>query len=131
MLIGESKMPALLSQFPENGKKHNEETYLNESVLGHKFLNKAYKAIYEVGNDNFSIFLMQNNSPEETIKTVNNYLKATGLESMESNSEKIMINDGYNGSVFVAWKENLIVIISGLSKDQTEIADRYTSEILK
>ena len=42
-----------------------------------------------------------------------------------------MLNDGYNGTIFLAWKENMIVIISGLSKDQTEIADRYTSEILK
>ena len=65
MLNGDSKMPAVLSQFPETGKKINEETYINESVLGHKFLNKAFKAIYEVGNDNFSIFIMENNSPEE------------------------------------------------------------------
>jgi hypothetical protein len=42
-----------------------------------------------------------------------------------------MLKDGYNGTIFLAWKENLIVIISNLSKDQAEIADRYTSEILK
>ena len=124
-------MPALLSQFPETGKKQNEETYINESVLGHKFLNKAYKAIYEVGNDNFSIFIIENNSPGEAKKTVDTYLKATGLEVIDSGSDKFLIADGYNGSVFLALKDNLIVIISGLSKDQAEIADRYTSEILK
>ena len=126
-----SEMPAVLSKFPEIGKKINEETYINESVLGHKFLNKAYKAIYETGNDNFSIFIMENSSPEDVRKSVNAYLGATGMDSIESESGRYMLKDGYNGTIFLAWKENLIVIISNLSKDQAEIADRYTSEILK
>lgn len=130
ILEGDSKMPATLSQFPEIGKKKNEETYINESVLGHKFLNKAYKAIYEVGTDNFSIFLMENKSPEETWKSANAYLEAAGIDSTESGSGKYMFTDGYNGTIFLSWKDNIIVIISGLSKDQSGIADRYTSEIL-
>jgi len=42
-----------------------------------------------------------------------------------------MLKDGYNGTIFLSWKDNYIVIISGLSKDQSDIADKYTSEILK
>jgi hypothetical protein len=130
MLEGDSKMPALLSRFPNDGKKLNEETYINESVLGHKFLNKAYKAAYEVGSDNFSIFIMENSNHEEAWKTADTYLKATGMEVAESASDKYVLTDGYNGTVFLAWKDNIIVIISGLAKDQTDIADKYTSEIL-
>ena len=131
MLKGDSKMPALLSQFPETGKKKYEETYINESVLGHKFLNKAFKATYEVGPDNFSIFILGNSSPEEVKKTVDAYLKATGMDAADPLTEKYVLTDGYNGTIFLAWKENQIVIISGLAKDQSEIADQYTSEILK
>lgn len=131
MLAGDSKMPVILSQFPENGRKINEETYINESVLGHKFLNKAFKAVYEVGSDIFSIFIFDNNSPEETIKSVEAYLKSAGLDEVGAGSGKYMFTDGYNGTVYLAWKENQVIIISGLSKDQSEVADRYTSEILK
>jgi len=131
MLGGDSKMPSVLSQFPETGKKLNEETYINESVLGHKFLNKAYKAIYEVGSDNFAIFIMEKNSPEETVKSVDDYLAATGMDPVGAGSGRYMLKDGYNGTIFLAWKENIIVIISGLSKDQTDVADRYITEILK
>jgi len=131
MLAGNSEMPAILSKFPEAGKKTNEETYINESVLGHKFLNKAYKAIYEVGSDNFSIFIMENNSPEDVKKSVDAYLTAIGEDALESESGRYMLKDGYNGTIFLSWKDNFIVIISGLSKDQSEIADQYTSEILK
>ena len=74
---------------------------------------------------------MENSSPEESRKSVDTYLKATGLDAVDQGIEKIMISDGYNGTVFLAWKDKLIVIISGLSKDQSEIADRYSSEILK
>jgi hypothetical protein len=131
MLKGDSEMPAVLAKFPGNGRKMNEETYINESVLGHNFLNKAYKAEYEIGSDNFSIFIMENSSLEDARKSVEAYLAATGIEAAETGGGKYMLKDGYNGTVFLAWKDNLIVIISGLSKDQTEIADRYTSEILK
>jgi hypothetical protein len=131
MLEGNSEMPTMLSQFPETGKKINEETYINESVLGHKFLNKAFKATYELGNDNFSIFVLETSSPEETSKTVEAFLAATGMDAAESESGKYMLKDGYNGTIFLVWKENMIVIISGLSKDQSEVADQYISEILK
>ena len=131
MLKGGSEMPASLSLFPVAGKKINEETYINESVLGHKFLNKAFKASYEVGNDIFSIFIMENTSSLETRQSVNDYLAATGSETVESETGRYMLKDGYNGTIFLAWKDNRIVIISGLSKDQSEVADKYTSEILK
>ena len=131
MLVGSTEMPSALSLFPQTGKKTNEETYINESVLGHKFLNNAFKANYESGNDVFSVFIIDNNTPEETRKTVETYLTATGSEAMDSETGKYMLKDGYNGSIFLAWKEKRIVIISGLSKDQSETADRYTSEILR
>src|SRR5450759_406966 len=131
MLTGGSEMPSALSLFPESGKKINEETYINESVLGHKFLNQAFKATYESGNDIFSVFIMQKNSPEEARKSVGDYLTSTGAEPVDSEIGRYMLKDGYNGTIFLAWKDNRIVIISGLSKDQSDVADSYTTEILK
>jgi len=131
MLDGDSKMPAMLSKFPSNGKKLNEEAYINESVLGHKFLNKAYKAIYETGNDNFSIFILEKSSPQEVNESAREYLAETGIEAEESESGKYILSDGYNGTIFMSWKNNMIVIVSGLEKDQTEIADQYTSKIFE
>jgi hypothetical protein len=124
------EMPSALSLFPTSGKKVNEETYINESVLGHKFLNKAYKADYESENDTFSIFIMES-SPKETQKTVDAYLAATGTEATEAEIGKYMLKDGYNGTIFLAWKGNRIVILSGLSIDQSAVADKYISEIIK
>ena len=131
MLEGGSEMPEVLSLFPALGKKVNEEIYINESVLGHKFLNRAFKATYEVGTDSFSIFIIENKSSGETWKSAEAYLSSAGLDAIESDNDRYVLADGYNGTIFLSWKENKIVIISGLSKDQAEIADQYTSEILK
>ena len=131
MLSGEAAMPAMLAQFPAEGRKVNEETFINESVLGHSFLNKAFKAAYQVGNDEFSIFISDAGSPEAAKKTAETYIASTGISPVETGDSKFMLMDGYNGTIFLAWKDKRIVIISGLAKDQSEIADRYTSEILK
>jgi uncharacterized protein (DUF1330 family) len=74
---------------------------------------------------------MENTTSLETRQSVNDYLAATGTETVESETGRYMLKDGYNGTIFLAWKDNRIVIISGLSKDQSEVADKYTSEILK
>ena len=131
MLPGNAEMPAPLALFPDQGKKENAETYINESVLGHSFLNKAYKSEYQTGTDKFSIFLFDLDNPEEVNKTAETYLKTAGMDFSDTDSGKYLLNDGYNGTVFLAWKNNLLVLISGLSKDQADIADKYTSEILK
>ena len=130
LLQGETSMPSVLAEFPSEGKKPNEETFINESVLGHKFLNSAFKAIYGIGSDNFSIYLMKFNTAPETGKTAESYLASAGIEAGPSEEGRYVFTDGYNGTVFLSWKGNQIVIITGLAKDQANIADRYTSEIL-
>jgi len=131
MLEGSTDMPPVLSMFPSAGKKANEEMYINESVLGHKFLNQAYKANYESGTDNFSVFIFNCKSPDEAWKSADAFLVSAGIDPLESSAGKYVLSDGYNGTIFLAWKDNRIVAISGLSKDQADIADQYTSEILK
>lgn len=131
LLTGNSAMPSILSQFPAEGRRLNEETYINESVLGHSFLNKAFKAPYQIGNDIFSIFIFECNSPDDAVKTAQTYISSTGMDPGDSADNRIVLADGYNGTIFLAWKDNTIVIISGLAKDQAEVADNYTSEILK
>ena len=131
MLEGIAEMPSALKEFPDIGKKKNEETFIKESVLGHEFLTSAFKALYETGNSEFSIYLFKKQSGEEASKTVAAYLKSAGLEIDDQQGGKYVFKDGYNGDIFLSWKGNTIVIISGLSKDQTDVAGRYSSEILK
>lgn len=127
-LHGEAVMPRTLTDFPEGGMKRNEETYINEGVLGHEFLKGAFKAVYDFAEQIFSIFIIDSRTNDDCRKTVNTYLSKCRLDADNSASGKYVLSDNYNGIVFLSWKENRIVIIQGLSKDQTEVADRFTSE---
>lgn len=131
MLPGEAVMPAIITQFPAEGKTANDEVYINESVLGHQFLEKAFRANYEVGSDKFSIFIFDKSSPAEVLSTVNAYLQTVKTDTVDEDDGKMAINDGYNGTVFLSWKGNRVVAISGLAKDQSDIAEKYTSQILR
>jgi hypothetical protein len=131
MLEGDNSMPELLSLFPETGKKRNEEVYINESVLGHSFLNRAFRANYEAGEDVFSIFIIKNNDFQETWQAVNTWLSAVDIDTGNSETGKYLVNDKYNGDIFLSWRDKTIVFISGLTKDKSDVADKYTSEMLK
>jgi hypothetical protein len=130
MLPGNTEMPVALSRYPESGRRINEETFINENVLGHKFLSGAFKAVYEVGPDNFSVYLFEKQSPADTWKTAEAYLNQSGEDASESENGKFVLTDRYNGTIFLAWAGKTMVIISGLSKDQADVADQYASEIL-
>jgi hypothetical protein len=131
MLPGETVMPALLARFPSEGKKINEETYINDNVLGHQFLSSAFQAQYGIGNDSFSIYLIRKETAAEILEMARTYLAAAGLESFLTDENRFVFNDGYNGTVFLSWRDNTMAIISGLAKDQADIAYKYTLEILK
>lgn len=131
MLTGESLMPSMLDQFPAEGKKLNEEVFISKNVLGHSFLAKAFRTPYQYGNDSFSIYISESATPEDANKTAQTYIASTGIDPVETSDNRFVLSDGYNGTIFLAWKDRRIVIISGLAKDQSELADRYTSEILR
>jgi len=130
MLGGDNKMPELLTEFPDDGRKVNEETFINENVLGHQFLNKAFRASYGPDNDNFDIYLLKPGTEQEAFAAAEKYLSTAGIEPDRKEEGKYVFTDGYNGTIFLSWKDNMIVIISGLAKDQTDLADQYTSAIL-
>ncbi len=100
MLEGETTLPAMLSSFPAEGRKINEETYINESVLGHSFLNRFFKATYQVGSDDFSIYVSECNTVEEANKTAHTYIASTGISPVETADSKFILTDGYNGTIF-------------------------------
>ncbi len=130
MLEGTVEFPDELALFPAGGKKQNSEMYIKENVLGHAFLNDAFRAGYNINGNRFTIYLFTKNTDVENQKMLEHYMSNYGLSPGDEPGEKFCFEDGYNGFVYLAWEEGLVILISGLKEDSSVLANDYMSKIL-
>ena len=129
MLEGSSEFPPELQMFPAKAKVRNSEMYISESVMGHEFLNNAFRADYTIDDNRFSIYLFSGNNRDENHHMLSEYLSKYDLEPGSGPGKKYSFEDGYNGYVYLKWQPGLVILISGLDKDSYETANEYINDI--
>ncbi len=100
----ETKLPTQLTLFPIEGKIPNSEQYINENFIGYSFLRNAFIANYTAKGANFNIFIISNNTPEETKTMLESFLKNNGKEPVNLQPGIFDIKDKYNGIMKILWK---------------------------
>ncbi|MDT8400994.1 MAG: DUF6599 family protein [Bacteroidales bacterium] len=130
MLEGTIEFPPALSLFPAKGKQENTEMYIAENVLGHEFLNEAFRSSYNIDDNRFTIYLFTENTDEENRQMLEQYLSKYGLSAGDEPGEKFHFEDGYNGFIYLAWEDGIVILISGLNENNTELANGCMGEIL-
>ena len=130
-LEGTTTMPATLALFPEKGKLQNEELFIAEGVLGYSYMRHAYRARYETGGKAFYIYIF--NYPDEASNRAMlvEYLGRQALGPDDSADGRFFFIDGYTGEIFLAWKENMTILVNGLREDDSALAGEYIDLILK
>lgn len=130
LLEGTTEFPETLQLFPEGGKKPNQEMFISENVLGHEFLANAYRSSYGVDESDFDIYLFKADEPGQLSRMLSGYLKRHDLDTGGEASGKVTFRDGYNGTIFLAWKNNIMILLSGLGEKETDLANSYIDIIL-
>ncbi len=126
---GSNKFPALLELFPGEGLLQNQETYLLESILGHGFLSRAFRASYEVDGDRFDIYLFDRDDPAEAEGMA---VRLAGeAYSQDEEVFKYAFEDGFNGVLHLATKGGRMIVVSGLGMEKTALAERYITMMLE
>lgn len=130
-LEGTTKMPATLALFPEKGKLQNEELFIAENVLGYGYMRRAFRARYETQGKAFYIYIF--NYPDEASNRVMlvEYLGRQALGPDDSADGRFFFIDGYTGEIFLAWKENMTIVVSGLRELDAALAGEYIDMIMK
>jgi hypothetical protein len=126
---GRNEFPELLGAFPAEGLLKNEETYLLDGVLGHDYLRGAFRASYETGGDRFYIYIFNCKSSGEAAEIAGR-LTETQVSTAADETEKYVVTDGFNGVLYAARKGNRLIIISGLDRDKTLLAEKYLNMVL-
>ncbi len=129
-ITGPEEMPSIFKRLPVSGRISNEELYINESVLGHSFLNGAMKAVYEVEGSRFNLYLFEMESEAKAYESVAAYLKIAEIEPENETDGKYQFKDGYNGLVYLVWNRNTFAVITGLDSGMESFAGTFCDPIV-
>ena len=123
------KLPAVLSDFPEEGRLHNQDAFISTSFMGHEFLNSVFKASYKVGDASFSLFIIREVNADSCKQILRQYLDYTHQQADNLTEGRLTIKDPYNGNIEILWKGNRICGVSGT--DNNELAEKYLGMVGK
>ncbi len=83
----------------------------------------------KTAGDRFYIYIFDYKSAEESA-AIAGKLTETPVSAAADETEKYVINDGFNGVLYAARKGNRLIIISGLDADKTALAEKYLNMVL-
>jgi hypothetical protein len=107
----ENYWPDIFQLLPP-GLNQYSERYIAENFLGFGFLNSAFIADYNSDGEDFQVFMIRKDDPEEVREMLRQYLKLTKQDILVSNGS-FTIHDPYNGDINVILKENVLAGIIG------------------
>lgn len=107
--LGEKgSLPAILSSFPEEGKKKNSEKFIAKNFLGYSFFLPGFTADYDLSGKKFKLYLMEGANPEDCRKTIQKYLEKIGKPRQRVEQGRFTLQDPYHGEMDFAWKGKYI-----------------------
>ena len=115
-LFANATLPIELSWFPTEEKMKGTELFVVKDVLGQSFLSEAYTATYD--NGNYELYLFKKETPAEIETMISKYCEWAKTTPDNANKEIIAINDRYNGTIFIAPKNNYAAIIVGVENEE-------------
>jgi len=130
-LEGTLEMPSIVTQLPKEGRTINGEVFLTESVMGHPFLENAYKISYSRDGKKFDVFVFTSLNPEDNHKMIASYLEWAGVEGVSPDQEEIFLTDKYNGPVFIRQKAGKLVFVNGLDQDSSSVFSDISGALLE
>ncbi len=101
-------LPAILSSFPEEGKRKNSEKFINKNFLGYSFLHSAFTADYDLSGKKFKLFVIEGVDQKDCSEMVEKYLQQSGNPGKNIVENIYTISDPYHGEIEFHWKGNFI-----------------------
>ncbi|MBN2482195.1 MAG: hypothetical protein JXB19_10665 [Bacteroidales bacterium] len=114
-----SRMPAVLSLLPEEGREYLSDQYIATNFMGYGFLHSAFTARYNK-NGSFQLFIIRS-STEEIRKMLDLYKEMLTEERVHQKDDLYILNDTYNGTVFLAEKDEYLIGILDTEEEHTAV----------
>jgi hypothetical protein len=119
-------LPDVLQLFPEEGREYLSDTYIAQNFLGYSFFHSAFTMRYK-SEAEFQLFIIKS-APEEIQRMMNEYLKVIKLNSPEMKGNLQIINDPFNGTVYLECKNNYLVGVINTTNEAK--ASEYITRVM-
>jgi hypothetical protein len=107
-LSGIVEFPRELSYLPQNGRKNASEKFVADNYMGLSFLNNVVTADYQVDDEKFTMFFIEND-PEVLKSVIQRYYQFARTPKKTIKEGIHEIKDPYNGNILLKWENNRIV----------------------
>lgn len=113
MLSDDPELPEIIKAMPEENLVDNTRQYVSNTFMGLEFLGGAYRATYRNEKDKLTMFVIERESSEEIKDLLTKYHEFTQAETGGLVNGKFVIEDPFNGTIHLNWKENYLIGFSG------------------
>jgi hypothetical protein len=111
-------LPAILSAFPEKGKKKNTDRYIAKNFLGYDFLKDGFTADYEREGKKFKLWIIQGESVSDCRERLQRYMEKLGNSTADPKEGTYRFTDPYHGNVELFWRGRNIAGVLGLADER-------------
>ena len=125
-LDSEKNWPDVIDLFPAEGKQANSENYIARDFLGYSFFHSAFTADYD-SHEKFKMFIIKLKSETDTRVMLDSYLSLLKEDKINKENNIYIIDDFFNGKVFLLIKSNYIVGI--MNTGNKDLAIEYLTRI--
>jgi len=107
--LGEKgSLPAILSAFPEEGKRKNSEKFIAKNFLGYSFFLSGFTVDYDLSGKKFKLYVMEGANPEDCGNMIRKYLEKIQKPRENLAEGRYTPQDPYHGEMDFAWKGKYI-----------------------
>jgi len=127
---GPHGFPEELKVFPSSGLTTNTERFILNNFLGYDFLHTGYTADYQVGENEFTCFLIKGNSVQEAKQMMEKYIGAKEDQKITKTSYGFLIKDRYYENIFMAQQGKYICGVMEIKDSFIETGKKYLDQMI-
>ena len=112
-------LPEEINLLPEEGRVVLSDSYIAQNFLGYSFLRSAFSARYGAQGE-IQVFLIRD-TQEEILKMLDKYKALVKEEKVRQKEGYLIVDDPYNGTVFLMPKGDLLVGVLNTTDENTAV----------
>jgi hypothetical protein len=123
------KLPDEIKLLPREGMVYLSDNYIAQNFLGYSFFKSAFSAKY--GDQGEVQLFIIHLTPEEIQKMLDQYMTMLTNEKVQKKDGYLVMNDPFNGTVFLKQKDNFLVGVLNTSNEAVArgLIDQVTEKI--